>query len=486
MRSIAIATAQVPATSERRSPCEAGPRKSLGLWRSWAIVVGSVLGSAIFMEPSLLAPYGGLGLISLAAAAFAALCVASTLAVLARTSTLSGGIYAYAHETFGDWIGFLNAWTYWIALWTACAAITIAFTAYLAEFFPSIKTHDWATVSATLTLIWILIAVNTLGVRESSIVNLLTTIAKLLPLIAIGIVGLRRSDANIFPALNPTPNTPTTTFVNSFAISFWMFTGLEQVTVPSQHVLNPSRTVPRALMLGTCTVAIVYLIVTGGVMGVIPSDVLLKTDAPLTYFGRMVWGYRGATLITFAALLSTVGCLNITLLAASQTAWAAAANGVFPVQLASLSRFHTPGRALVATGLLVTALTLMNFSHSLVQAYTFIILISTLTTILPYGCASVAALGLQVRRATTSYRQWSIRLVASIAMFACAWVTIAVGLSVLAWTAVLILSGVPVFLFVRQQRTRRANPSMQWSDGRAAPSPLEAAIESPSSQTSIS
>ena len=104
-------------------------RRSLGFWRSWSLVVGGTIGSAVFMMPAVMAPYGSIGLLSLVAATLGAVCVALMFSGLARRVTSSGGMYAYTRAAFGDFAAFIVAWTGWIAMWVSCAAIAIGFIA---------------------------------------------------------------------------------------------------------------------------------------------------------------------------------------------------------------------------------------------------------------------------------------------------------------------------------------------------------------------
>ena len=105
--------------------------RSLGFWRSWSLVVGGTIGSAVFMMPAVMAPYGGIGLLSLVFATLGAVCVALMFATLARRVTLTGGMYAYTRAGLGDFAAFLVAWSGWISFWVMCAAIAIGFVAYL-------------------------------------------------------------------------------------------------------------------------------------------------------------------------------------------------------------------------------------------------------------------------------------------------------------------------------------------------------------------
>jgi basic amino acid/polyamine antiporter, APA family len=118
-------------------------RPSLGFWRSWSLVVGSIVGSGVFLMPTVLAPYGGLGVVSILAAGLGGLCIAMVFASLSRRVSGSGGPYAYAHAGFGDFTGFLMAWVYWAGLWSASGAIATAIPGYLGVLFPASRPALW-------------------------------------------------------------------------------------------------------------------------------------------------------------------------------------------------------------------------------------------------------------------------------------------------------------------------------------------------------
>ena len=138
---------------------------SFGFWRSWSLVVGSVIGSGIFLMPTVLAPYGGLGVVSVVAAGLGALCIALTLSSLSRRVSGSGGPYAYARAGFGDFAGFLMAWVYWAGLWGGGGAIATAIPGYLGVLFPSVAANPSLALSVTLLTVWLSVAINWLGVK---------------------------------------------------------------------------------------------------------------------------------------------------------------------------------------------------------------------------------------------------------------------------------------------------------------------------------
>ena len=427
--------------------------RSLGPWRSWALVVGGTIGSYAFMMPAVLARFGGLGLVSLAAAALGALFIALMFGNLSKRVTVSGGPYAYARAGFGDFGGFLIAWGYWISLWTACAAMAIGFISYAGVLIPAIGRSPGLAIGTGLALTWSVVAINVAGVRESGIVGLITTILKLLPLIAIGTVGLFFVDMDKLPPMNPGSGSPAYVFASAFALTFWAFVGIEAVTVPSEDVVSPEKTVRRALLLGMLTITAIYLLINFATMGMIPAAELAASESPLADVGRLMAGSWGSTAVSVGALISIAGAFNITVLLAGQTAMAASRDQVFPALFARLTKRNTPGAAYVIAGLLVSAMIIMSQSEGLVAGYTFVSLVSTLTAVIPYGFSALAALILDVHDCNISRGQRVREAVtAIIAFFVSMWVIASSGQESVYWVFLLLMSGIPVYVIVTRNK----------------------------------
>ena len=424
-------------------------RRSLGFWRSWSLVVGGTIGSAIFMMPAVMAPYGGIGLLSLAVATLGALSIAMMFGNLARRVTVTGGAYAYTRAGLGDFAGFLIAWGGWIGLWVSCTAIAIAFAAYLGAVVPVIGDSPVLTAVAGLSLIWIVVGVNVAGVRESGIVSLATTILKLLPLVLIGCIGLLFVEAENLPAMHPGEGNAVLVFASVFALTFWNFLGIESATVPAEDTVNSGNTISRATVIGTLTVGLVYLLVNFVSFGVLPTEVLAVSTSPLSDVGIRLIGGIGGLIVVVGALVSTAGCINTTLLAAGQMAMAAARDGLFPALFARLSSRHSPSASYVLSGMLASLLLILNFAKGLVAAYTFILLIATLTTVIPYAFSAISGLILQNRDPSIS-RAHRLREggVAAIAFGVCMWIIAASGFETVYWGFLLLMAGLPVYVLV--------------------------------------
>jgi basic amino acid/polyamine antiporter, APA family len=430
-------------------------KRSLGPWRSWALVVGGAIGSAVFMMPAILVPFGTIGLLSLAAGGIGALFVALTLGHLARRVTTAGGPYAYARAAFGDFGGFLVAWCFWISMWTACAGMAIGFAAYLGALVPAVAASPALSVGAALAITWLVVATNVAGVRESGIFGLVTTLLKLLPLVLVGSVGLWFVEAATLPPLNPGTGGAAYLFASAFALTFWNYVGIESATVPAEDVVEPDKTVPRALVLGTLTVMFVYTLVAFVAMGIVPAAELEVSEAPLAEAGTRIAGYWGGLFVTAGAVVSIGGCLNVSVLCAGQSAMAAARDRVFPAVFGRLGRRGTPAASYIAVGMLVSVMVLVNYTRGMVAAYTFIVMVSTLTIVVPYAFSAMAALLLDVhdREADRGRRAWEA-FTASVAFLVSLWVMATAGQEPVYWVFLFLIGGIPVYVVVTRGKGR--------------------------------
>ena len=431
---------------------------SLGFWRSWSLVVGSVVGSGVFLMPTVLAPYGGLGVVSVVAAGLGGLCIATVLAGLSRRVSGSGGPYAYAHAGFGDFTGFLMAWIYWAALWSAGGAIATAIPGYLGVLFPGISASPMIALAVTVLAVWSSVAINWRGIKEAGIVGLITTLGKLVPLVTIGGAGLFLMDRATFPSFNPSAAPPVAALLASFTIAFFSYVGIESATVPAEDVVDPRATIPRATILGTLTVIGLYVLVTVAAMGSIPTAELTASSAPLAMVGERIAGRAGSITVAAGALLTIYSAMHYAIMLAGQIPMVAARDGLFPKAFARQTLRGTPGVALVATGVLSTCLIAMNSSKSLVSAYTFINLMSTLATVVPYAFCAAAAFLIRSTDAETPGARIRSNVIAIIA-FGVAFLAIAgAGSDAVYWFTLLLLAGIPVYAWIRRSPPSRLTP----------------------------
>jgi basic amino acid/polyamine antiporter, APA family len=418
--------------------------KPLGFWSCWSLTVGCMIGSGVFLLPSVLAPYGLLSFGGWIVTAGGSILVALTLSRLAARTTRSGGPYAYVHDAFGDLIGFANLWGYWASYWTGIAAIAVAFAGYLTVFVPALNDNPAGQAASALALIWILTLINIRGLKESSILQLVLTLLKIAPLLAIIALGALAGRAETLPAFNPQNAPILPTIAATALLTMWAFVGLESGAIPASACKDAARIIPRALIIGTLTVAAIYLGATAAVMSLVPADVLANSTSPFAEAARGL-GSWGPGLIAAGALLSTTGSANGQIFCAGQLPMAAALDRLAPRILGITDKGGAPYAALLLSATVTSLVLLANYSRGLIGAFTFLIILSTLGTLVPYLLCAIA----ELRHSLRSARGW-----AGVALLAGLYSIFAIlgsGLEALIWGAVLFASGVPIYYLVRQK-----------------------------------
>jgi APA family basic amino acid/polyamine antiporter len=242
---------------------------------------------------------------------------------------------------------------------------------------------------------WLLIGVNTAGIRAAGQVQLVTTVLKIIPLAVVGVGGLFlfQPDAFGLPAASAEAGAAPSLaaqLVATVTLTLWAFLGLECATIPASSVRDPARTIARATIVGTVLAAIVYIVSTAGVMSLVPPDALATSTAPFADGARRLFGETGARVIALGAAISCFGALNGWVLVAGQLPMAVAADGLFPAVFEHRSARQIPVRGMLIAGALATALIAMNYSRGLVDLFTFVILLATLSTLVPYVFCSLA------------------------------------------------------------------------------------------------
>jgi APA family basic amino acid/polyamine antiporter len=433
--------------------------RPIGLWTAVALVLGNMIGSGVFLLPSSLAPYGGgISLLGWLVSAAGSLLLALVFARLARVAPAAGGPYAYTRMAFGDFAGFLVAWGYWISTWATLAAVAVALVGYLDPFLPSVVRDRALAGTLAIGIVWLLILVNIGGVGLAGRVQVLTTAIKIVPLAVIGLAGLTAFEPTRFGiAAAPLAETGRSTMA-VVTLTLWAFLGLETGTIPAAHTADPQRTIPRATIIGTLVAAGIYILSTVGVMSLIPPDTLASSTAPFADAARIAWGEGAARLVAAGAAISCFGALNGWTLMAGQLPLAVARDRLFPDWFARVSGRDTPSLAMIVAGVLTTLLVVMNSTRGLVELFTFVILLSTLGTLIPYLFCSLATFRVG---GAPGRRGGATAGTAAIAAGAFVYALVAVGgagADVVYWGFLLLIAGLPVYVWVTRASARLSPP----------------------------
>ncbi len=425
--------------------------KRLGLWMLTALVTGNMIGSGIFLLPASLAGFGSISILAWCFTAVGALLIGLVFAKLSTIIPRIGGPYAYCREAFGDFVGFQMAYNYWIALWVGNAAIAVAFAGYLGVFWPALSTNHHYAFFVSAGAVWLMTLINVLGIHRAGMLQLVTTVLKLLPLLLVATLGLLFVQPHNLENFNITGHSNFSALTGAATLTLWAFIGLESATVPADSVKDPHKNIARATILGILIAAVVYILSTIAVMGIIPTAQLAHSTAPYADAARIIFGPMGGMLIAVGAIVSCFGALNGWTLLQGQIPMAAARDGLFPQPFAKESRFGTPAFGLIFTSVLITFLLFLTLGQGLVKQFTFIILLATLSSLIPYFFTTMAELVIFVRdrERFNGKRLLGSSIIAILAGIYAFWTIIGSGEQTVFYGCLLFFSSVPVFAWMK-------------------------------------
>jgi APA family basic amino acid/polyamine antiporter len=433
------------------------------MWAVTSLVVGNVIGSSIFVLPALLAPFGGLAIVSWLITSAGALLLALVFARLAAQVPRAGGPYAYTRVAFGDFAGFLIAWGYWIGLWASVAAVAVGTMSYVGALFPAVANNLQLAGLVAIGAVWLLTLVNLRGVPGAGRLQTVTTVVKLIPLVAIGTLGLLHANWSYFaPTVPPGYPSMLAAITAATALTLFSYLGIESATVPADNVDNPARTIPRATVVGTLIVAVVYIFSTIGVLGALPADVLAASPAPYADAASAMWGNWAAALVTIGAIISGFGALNGFILLQGQVPMAVARDRLFPERFGRLSSTAVPAFGCVVSTALATVVLLTHFggragAGALSDVYNGIILLATFTTLVPYAFCAMAELllALTSRRGDNDPNRRRLWVTAAIGAFAFVFSVICIigaGPDTALRGFAGLLLGLPVYVWIKRKQ----------------------------------
>jgi APA family basic amino acid/polyamine antiporter len=415
-----------------------------------------MIGSGIYLLPAALAVYGGISIFGWLVSTIGSICLALVFVNLSKMMPKVGGPYVYVREGFGDFPGFIVTWGYWVSILAANAAIAVALVSYLSMFIPVLDSSPIAAIIAALFFIWLLTLVNIIGIRESGRLQLVTTVLKITPLVAIAVFGIFYFDTSNFIPFNPSGEGTLSAIKATTALTLWAFLGLESATIPADNIKDPGRTIPRATVSGTVITAVIYILSTTVVMGLINSDDLINSAAPFADAAQKLWGSGAGLVIAAGGVISCFGALNGWILLQGQVPYAAAKDKLFPAMFSKLSVKGTPATGLIFSSILVTILMVMNYTKGLVEKFTFIILLATLATLVPYLLSALAEILKFAKKREGSDRKKFIKsiIIAWLAFIYSLWALWGIGIETILWGVALLLAGIPVFLYLKREIKR--------------------------------
>ena len=372
-----------------------------------ALVVGSMIGGGIFSLPQNMAASADVGavLIGWVITAIGMLTLAFVFQTLAnRKPDLDGGVYAYAKAGFGDYMGFSSAWGYWISAWLGNVGYFVLLFSTLGYFFPIFgEGNTPAAVIGASVLLWAVHFLVLRGIKEAAFINLVTTVAKVVPLVLFVLIAVFAFKLDIFTAdiwgvKNPDLGSVMNQVRNMMLVTVWVFIGIEGASIFSSRAEKRSD-VGKATVIGFITVLLFLMLVNVLSLGIMTQPELAKLQNPsMAAVLEHVVGHWGAVLISVGLIISLLGALLSWVLLCAEIMFAAAKDHTMPEFLRKENANHVPVNALWLTNAMVQIfLVITLFSAS---TYLSLIYLATSMILVPYLWSAAYALLLAVRGET--------------------------------------------------------------------------------------
>jgi APA family basic amino acid/polyamine antiporter len=388
-------------------------RRDLGLAAATAIVIGTVIGSGIFLVPkTMILKVGSPDLLFLVwvVGGLLSLFGALTYAELSAAMPEAGGEYVYLREAYGPFWGFLYGWIQTlIAKSGSIAAIGVGFFLYFANFFPILDATvflipfpigpgggplpiRWGQVAASV-LILTLAGVNYLGVRFGGVIQVIFTASKVALIIALVVAGLLFGSGSASHFTDTVPASGGFAgFFAALVAALWAYDGWNNVSMVSSEIKRPNRNLPIALIAGTASVMVVYLLTNLAYFYVLSPAEVAASDRVASEMMRRILGENGAAVVSMVAMVSIFAALNGSILSGSRIPYAMARDGLFFRGLAKVNPEHrTPGEALLFISLLASILV---FSGRYEEIITYVIFTSWIL----YAMTTAAVIVLRRKR----------------------------------------------------------------------------------------
>lgn len=455
--SLAVETVEPPLDPSAPTPRS---NRLLGVPGATALIIGGVIGTGIFTLPSVLAPYGMLAIVGLLFVTFGAIMVGLLFARLSRIIPRAGGPYAYPQEIFGDFAGFTSAWSYWLTTLIGNAGIVVSWVFYVNALFGWTTENTGRDLGIAALGLWIPVCINLIGLEQVRRFQVVTVVVKVMPLIFMATIGLFIAIGRAeFPAWNPSGGVPWQVITTTGALVLFIYLGVEDASSAAGRCANPRRTVPRATIVGTLVCAALYVLSTIAIFGLVSGPELSRTGAPFAVALDSITGTAWAgQVIAFFAVVSGIGALNGLTLLVAEVPRAAAADGIFPRSFTKLTSRDAPWVGLLLSAILASTLVVISsVGQSGLEVFTNLVLLTGITSALPYFLSALASLYLLLVRGQPMpplafARDLAITVIA--AAFSL-WVIAGSGASAVSSAFMLILIGYIVYAVDRARRRRQ-------------------------------
>ena len=361
------------------------PKKKMNLVQLTFIVAVNMMGSGIIMLPTNMAKVGAISLLSWIVTAVGSMALAYGFAQAGIFNQRAGGLAAYAEDGYGKDGYFQAFFLYFLSLAIGNVAIAISAVGYLATFFPGMSATPIATCVSVIALLWLTTVANFGGPSITGKIGSITVWGVILPVGSLSFIGWFWFDAQTFSqAWNPQGLSLGEGMGSSIALTLWAFLGMESAAQNSDAVENPKRDVPLACLFGTLGAAVVYVLSTSVIQGIVPNAELANSTGPFGLAFAKMFNPTVGSIIMALAIAACIGSLLGWQFTLSSTAKSAAEGQYFPRAFAKVNSLGAPITGMIILGVVQTGLALMTISPTLSEQFGALVNLAVVTNVIPY------------------------------------------------------------------------------------------------------
>lgn len=361
------------------------PAKKMSLVQLTVLVAVNMMGSGIIMLPTNMAKVGAISLLSWIVTALGSMAIAYGFAQAGLFNNRPGGMSAYAEDAYGKPGYFIVFLLYFFSLAIGNVAIAISAVGYMASFFPGMSATPIATCLSVIGLLWLTTVANFGGPSITGKIGSVTVWGVIIPVGFLCVIGWFWFNTDTFAqAWNPHGMSIGEGLGSSIALTLWAFLGMESAAQNSGAVENPKKNVPLACMFGTLGAAVVYILSTTVIQGIVPNAELAQSTGPFGLAYAHMFNPTVGAIIMALAVIACVGSLLGWQFTIGQTAKAAADERMFPAVFSRINGLGAPVAGMIVMGAVQTALALSTISPSLSEQFSALVNLAVVTNVIPY------------------------------------------------------------------------------------------------------
>jgi len=389
-------------------------KKKMNVMQLTVLVAVNMMGSGIIMLPTNMAKVGAISLLSWIVTAVGSMAIAYGFAQAGVLQTRSGGMAAYAEEAHGKSGFFMTFYLYFFSLAIGNVAIAISAVGYLATFFPQLSETPIATTMSVIALIWLTTVANFGGPKVTGQIGSITVWGVIIPVAGLSVIGWFWFSPETFTAAwNPHGMHFSEGLGSSIALTLWAFLGMESAAQNSDAVENPKRDVPLACLLGTLGAAVVYVLSTTVIQGIVPNAELAESTGPFGLVYVKMFNPMVGSIIMGLAVMACLGSLLGWQFTIAMTGKSAAEDRMFPAFFTKVNSMGAPIQGMLVMGVVQTGLALMTISPSLSEQFGALVSLAVVTNVVPYIMA-LTALVVMMRKAGTPLGTYRLNVFVSV------------------------------------------------------------------------